>query len=161
MRKSSDPARPVQSEVKKERINMRIIRYQNTPFYTPSLNYPGLRDEMDRLFDVAFPALSSLQRERTFRRPRKANSRSTSTRTRMPSPSARNCLASARKTSALKSPMASSPSPVIKRPRPSPTRRTKKPARPRRNAASAEPSRCRKTSAWTKSTPPTRTASSR
>jgi HSP20 family protein len=41
---------------------MKIIRYQNTPLYTPSLNYPGLRDEMDRLFDVAFPALSSLQR---------------------------------------------------------------------------------------------------
>ena len=40
---------------------MKIIRYQTSPLYNPSLNYPSLRDEMDRLFDVAFPALSSLQ----------------------------------------------------------------------------------------------------
>jgi HSP20 family protein len=39
---------------------MKLIRYQTSPLYTPSLNYPDLRDEMDRLFDVAFPALSSL-----------------------------------------------------------------------------------------------------
>jgi len=41
---------------------MKFLRYQTTPVFTPSLNYPTLRDEMDRLFDVAFPALSSLQR---------------------------------------------------------------------------------------------------
>jgi HSP20 family protein len=41
---------------------MKLIRYQTSPLYTPSLSYPSLRDEMDRLFDVAFPALTSLQR---------------------------------------------------------------------------------------------------
>jgi HSP20 family protein len=39
---------------------MRLIRYQN-PTYTPA-SYPSLLDEMDRLFDAAFPALSSFQR---------------------------------------------------------------------------------------------------
>ena len=43
---------------------MRLVRYQ-TPTYTPS-NYPSLLDEMDRLFDAAFPALSSLQRGNRF-----------------------------------------------------------------------------------------------
>lgn len=33
---------------------MRLIRYQ-TPTYTPA-HYPSLLDEMDRLFDAAFPA---------------------------------------------------------------------------------------------------------
>ncbi len=40
---------------------MKLIRYQTSPLFTPS-HYPTLRDEMDRLFDVAFPALSSLHR---------------------------------------------------------------------------------------------------
>jgi HSP20 family protein len=40
---------------------MKLIRYQTSPLYQ-SPRYPTLRDEMDRLFDVAFPALSSLQR---------------------------------------------------------------------------------------------------
>ena len=40
---------------------MKLIRYHNSPSYAPAASYPGLRDEMDRLFDVAFPALSSLQ----------------------------------------------------------------------------------------------------
>ena len=40
---------------------MKFIRYQTAPLFTPS-HYPTLRNEMDRLFDVAFPALSSLQR---------------------------------------------------------------------------------------------------
>ncbi|MCE0522473.1 MAG: Hsp20/alpha crystallin family protein [Methylacidiphilales bacterium] len=40
---------------------MKLIRYHNSPSYIPSVSYPGLREEMDRLFDVAFPALSSLQ----------------------------------------------------------------------------------------------------
>jgi HSP20 family protein len=44
---------------------MKIIRYQTSPLFTPS-SYPNLRDEMDRLFDVAFPALSSLQRGGLF-----------------------------------------------------------------------------------------------
>jgi HSP20 family protein len=44
---------------------MRIIRYQNSPLYNPASNF-SLRDEMDRLFDAAFPALSSLQREGYF-----------------------------------------------------------------------------------------------
>jgi HSP20 family protein len=44
---------------------MRLIRYQ-TPVFSPSASYPTLRDEMDRLFDVAFPALSSLQRGNLF-----------------------------------------------------------------------------------------------
>src|SRR5277367_5183222 len=45
---------------------MKIIRYQTSPLFSPSANYPTLRDEMDRLFDVAFPALSSLQRGSLF-----------------------------------------------------------------------------------------------
>ena len=45
---------------------MKIIRYQNSPLYQPASSYPNLRDEMDRLFDVAFPALSSLQRDGFF-----------------------------------------------------------------------------------------------
>ena len=44
---------------------MKLIRYQTSPLFTPS-HYPTLRDEMDRLFDVAFPALSSLQRDGGF-----------------------------------------------------------------------------------------------
>ena len=43
---------------------MKLIRYQ-TPVYTPS-NYPSLLDEMDRLFDAAFPALSSFHRGNGF-----------------------------------------------------------------------------------------------
>jgi HSP20 family protein len=39
---------------------MRIIRYHNSPVYSPAGNFPALRDEMDRLFDVAFPTLSSV-----------------------------------------------------------------------------------------------------
>jgi len=45
---------------------MKLIRYQTSPSYIPSLSYPILRDEMDRLFDVAFPALSSLQHNGFF-----------------------------------------------------------------------------------------------
>jgi len=45
---------------------MKLIRYQTSPRYTPALSYPSLRDEMDRLFDVAFPALSSLQHDGFF-----------------------------------------------------------------------------------------------
>jgi HSP20 family protein len=45
---------------------MKLIRYQTTPLYTPSVSHLNLRDEMDRLFDVAFPALSSLQRDGVF-----------------------------------------------------------------------------------------------
>ena len=45
---------------------MKIIRYQTSPLFSPAANYPNLRDEMDRLFDVAFPALSSLQRSGLF-----------------------------------------------------------------------------------------------
>jgi HSP20 family protein len=40
---------------------MKLIRYQTNPLLTPT-NYPTLLDEMDRLFDAAFPALSSFQR---------------------------------------------------------------------------------------------------
>ena len=42
---------------------MKIIRYQNAPLFSPASNFTSLRDEMDRLFDAAFPALSTLQRE--------------------------------------------------------------------------------------------------
>ena len=45
---------------------MKLIRYQTSPLFTPGASYPTLRDEMDRLFDVAFPALSSLQRSGLF-----------------------------------------------------------------------------------------------
>jgi HSP20 family protein len=45
---------------------MKIIRYQTSPLYTPALSHTTLRDEMDRLFDVAFPALSSLQPDGGF-----------------------------------------------------------------------------------------------
>jgi len=45
---------------------MKIIRYQTSPLFSPAASYPTLRDEMDRLFDVAFPALSSLQRGGLF-----------------------------------------------------------------------------------------------
>ncbi len=41
---------------------MKIVRYQNSPLFNPSTSYSTLRNEMDRLFDVAFPALSTLQR---------------------------------------------------------------------------------------------------
>jgi HSP20 family protein len=40
---------------------MKFIRYQTSPLFNPSVHFPGLRDEMDRLFDAAFPTLSSLQ----------------------------------------------------------------------------------------------------
>ena len=46
---------------------MRFIRYQNTPVFTPAVSFPILRDEMDRLFDAAFPAFSSLHRGGLFR----------------------------------------------------------------------------------------------
>ena len=42
---------------------MKLIRYQNSPVYNQLANYTNLRDEMDRLFDVAFPTLTLLQRE--------------------------------------------------------------------------------------------------
>jgi HSP20 family protein len=42
---------------------MKIIRYQNSPLFSPANNFTALRDEMDRLFDVACPALSTLQRD--------------------------------------------------------------------------------------------------
>lgn len=45
---------------------MKLIRYQNSPIYDPISGFTSLRDEMDRLFDVAFPALSSLQRDGGF-----------------------------------------------------------------------------------------------
>lgn len=45
---------------------MKIMRYQTIPLYNPATSFPSLRDEMDRLFDVAFPALSSLQRDGFF-----------------------------------------------------------------------------------------------
>ena len=45
---------------------MRLIRYQDSPLFSPARNFTDLRDEMDRLFDAAFPALSSLQREGYF-----------------------------------------------------------------------------------------------
>ena len=44
---------------------MKLIRYQTSPLYAPASN-PSLLDEMDRLFDVAFPALSSFQRGTGF-----------------------------------------------------------------------------------------------
>jgi len=45
---------------------MKLIRYQNSPLYNPADSFTTLRDEMDRLFDVAFPALSSFQRGNGF-----------------------------------------------------------------------------------------------
>ncbi|HUB67474.1 MAG TPA: Hsp20/alpha crystallin family protein [Candidatus Methylacidiphilales bacterium] len=42
---------------------MKLIRYQTTPLLSPADSFTRLRDEMDRLFDVAFPAFSSLQRD--------------------------------------------------------------------------------------------------
>ena len=45
---------------------MRLIRYQDSPLFSPARSFTDLRDEMDRLFDAAFPALSSLQREGYF-----------------------------------------------------------------------------------------------
>jgi HSP20 family protein len=35
---------------------MKLIRYHNSPLYNPSVSHTHLRDEMDRLFDVAFPS---------------------------------------------------------------------------------------------------------
>jgi HSP20 family protein len=43
---------------------MRIIRYK-TPTYTPA-KYPTLLDEMDRLFEAAFPALGPFERQGAF-----------------------------------------------------------------------------------------------
>jgi HSP20 family protein len=45
----------------KEKETMKLIRYQTSPRYNPS-SYPALLQEMDRLFDAAFPALNSLDR---------------------------------------------------------------------------------------------------
>ena len=45
---------------------MRLIRYQTSPLFNPAANFPTLRDEMDHLFDAAFPALSTLQRGGLF-----------------------------------------------------------------------------------------------
>jgi HSP20 family protein len=45
---------------------MKLIRYHNSPLYNPSASHATLRDEMDRLFDAAFPALSTLQRDGFF-----------------------------------------------------------------------------------------------
>jgi len=45
---------------------MHIIRYHNTPLYNPAASFTSLRSEMDRLFDAAFPTLSSLQRDGFF-----------------------------------------------------------------------------------------------
>jgi HSP20 family protein len=45
---------------------MRLIRYQESPLFSPARSFTDLRDEMDRLFDAAFPALSSLQRDGYF-----------------------------------------------------------------------------------------------
>ncbi len=42
---------------------MKLIRYQNSPLFNPASSFTSLREEMDRLFDAAFPALSTLQRE--------------------------------------------------------------------------------------------------
>ena len=56
----------MQMEVKRKDQPMKLIRYQTSPRYTPALSYPSLREEMDRLFDVAFPALSSLQQDGFF-----------------------------------------------------------------------------------------------
>jgi HSP20 family protein len=44
---------------------MKFIRYQNTPLFNAAVSYPSLRNEMDRLFDVAFPTLN-FQREGFF-----------------------------------------------------------------------------------------------
>ena len=33
---------------------MKLIRYHNSPVLTPAANFFGLRNEMDRLFDIAF-----------------------------------------------------------------------------------------------------------
>ena len=44
---------------------MKLIRYQTSPLYAPA-THPSLLDEMDRLFDVAFPALSSFHRGNGF-----------------------------------------------------------------------------------------------
>ena len=51
------------SLVLKKDLSMKLTRYHNSPLYNPSTNYSNLRDEMDRLFEVAFPALSTFQRE--------------------------------------------------------------------------------------------------
>jgi HSP20 family protein len=45
---------------------MKLIRYQNSPVYNPLTSHTSLRDEMDRLFDVAFPTLSLFQRDGIF-----------------------------------------------------------------------------------------------
>jgi HSP20 family protein len=36
---------------------MKIIRYQTSPVFTPARNFTTLQHEMDRLFDLALPAL--------------------------------------------------------------------------------------------------------
>ena len=45
---------------------MKIVRYHNSPNYQPATSYTTLRNEMDRLFDVAFPALSAFHRDGFF-----------------------------------------------------------------------------------------------
>lgn len=41
---------------------MQLIRYQKKPLYDPAVSFGSLREEMDRLFDLAFPALGTFQR---------------------------------------------------------------------------------------------------
>jgi len=36
---------------------MKFIRYHNSPVYNPVTNYTSLREDLDRLFDAAFPSL--------------------------------------------------------------------------------------------------------
>jgi HSP20 family protein len=45
---------------------MKIIRYQNSPLFSPVRNFTTLGDELDRLFDAAFLAPSSLQRQNSL-----------------------------------------------------------------------------------------------
>jgi HSP20 family protein len=56
----------VRVRIQKKGQPMKFIRYQNSPLYNPLTNYSSLRDEMDRLFDVAFPTLSLFQRNGGF-----------------------------------------------------------------------------------------------
>jgi len=42
---------------------MKLVRYHNSPLYNSSVSQATLRDEIDRLFDVAFPPLNTLLHE--------------------------------------------------------------------------------------------------
>jgi HSP20 family protein len=45
---------------------MKLVRYHNSPIFNTSTRHAALHDELDRLFNSAFPTLSTFQRDGFF-----------------------------------------------------------------------------------------------